>query len=239
MVMPICQHPINKNGIIVYDLHVHPEEFFNADVEEMAARLYTPVADLPEGVSRIPLKQIHINKCPVVVPLKTMDHQTADRLDIDVDTCMKHREFILQHIDTFASSTASIFQQNEYPEINDPDAMLYSGGFFSRDDSQRIEEIRQKQANELASTHMIFDDDRLDEMLFRYRARNWPDTLDNNELEKWNHYRHDRFNDPAKSHRTMNQFLATIESLRQGPDITGSQLAILDELAAYARSIKI
>ena len=82
MVMPICQHPVNKNGIIVYDLNVHPEAFFDTDSDELAARLYTPAAELPEGVQRVPLKQIHINKCPVVAPQKTMDSATAERLQI-------------------------------------------------------------------------------------------------------------------------------------------------------------
>ena len=31
MVMPVCQHPVNKNGFIVYDLYVHPRDFFASD----------------------------------------------------------------------------------------------------------------------------------------------------------------------------------------------------------------
>ncbi|MCG6938815.1 MAG: exodeoxyribonuclease I [Gammaproteobacteria bacterium] len=239
MVMPVCQHPVNKNGIIVYDLNVDPEEFFTADADELAARLYTPGVDLPVGVQRVPLKQIHINKCPVVVPVKTMDSQAADRLNIDIATCQKHRELILQHIDEFAAKTALIFRQNEFPEINDPDAQLYSGGFFSRDDSQRIDTIRNTPVNELANLQFNFDDPRLDEMLFRYRARNYPETLNKQERSQWNDYRHNKFSNPVSSHRTMNQFLAEIEALQQAPDTIGSELVILEELLEYAKSIKV
>ena len=126
MVMPICQHPINKNGFIVYDLDVHPEEFFDADVDEMAARLYTPAAELPEGIKRIPLKQIHINKCPIIVPVKTMDEDAALRLNIDIERCQQHRELILQNIEEFAARTSAIFQNSDFPEICDPDGLLYS-----------------------------------------------------------------------------------------------------------------
>lgn len=239
MVMPICQHPVNKNGVIVYDLNVHPQEFFAADVDEMAARLYTPAAELPEGVQRIPLKQIHINKCPVVVPLKTMDANAANRLNIDIDACLQHRELILQHIDEFASKTSSIFQNNEFPEVNDPDGQLYSGGFFSREDSQRIDTIRHTTADKLAALQFNFDDPRLEEMLFRYRARNYKTTLSDDELKQWDVYRHDKFSNPAASHRTMNQFYAEIDAIRQAPDTIGSQLALLDELVSYAESINI
>ena len=239
MVMPICQHPVNKNGIIVYDLNVHPQEFFAADADEMAARLYTPAAELPEGVQRIPLKQIHINKCPVVVPLKTMDANVANRLNINIDACLQHRERILEHIDEFASKTSSIFQNNEFPEVNDPDGQLYSGGFFSREDSQRIDNIRNTATNELAALLFNFDDPRLEEMLFRYRARNHKTTLNDIELKQWDKYRHEKFTNPAASHRTMNQFYAEIDAIRQAPNTIGSQLALLDELVSYAESINV
>lgn len=239
MVMPICQHPVNKNGIIVYDLNVHPEAFFEADSDELAARLYTPSAELPEGVQRVPLKQIHINKCPVVVPLKTMDEKTAERLQIDVDTCLQHRELIMQHIDTFAAKTCAIFQQSDFPETDDPDTQLYSGGFFSRDDSQRMDSIRNTNVDELSDLHFSFDDPRLEEMLFRYRARNYPETLSESERATWNSYRHDRFSLPEISNRTLNQFYADIEAIQQAPDTIGSQLVLMEELLEYADSIKV
>ena len=239
MVMPICQHPVNKNGFIVYDLKVHPEEFFAADAEEMAARFYTPAADLPEGISRIPLKQIHINKCPVIVPLKTMDSSAAERLKIDTDLCMQHRELILQHIEEFASKTAAIFQQSDFPEVSDPDGQLYSGGFFSRDDNQRMDTIRKTPVDKLAELHFNFDDARLEEMLFRFRARNFPETLSTDEKTQWNNYRLDKFNNPANSHRTINQLLAEIKEIRQAPDTIGSQLAVLEDLLEYIDLIKI
>lgn len=237
MVMPICQHPVNKNGYIVYDLNVDPDPFFDADTDELAARLYTPASDLPDGVARIPLKQIHINKCPVIVPLKTMDSATAERLAIDTETCLRHRETLLRHLDEFAVKTASIFEQNEFPVENDPDAQLYSGGFFSRDDEQRITTIRQTASGQLADLHFNFDDPRLHELLYRYRARNFPETLTTEEREEWNRYREQKFNDPAFSHRTLNQFYEEIKRFRNAPDTIGSQLVVLDDLEAYAKSL--
>lgn len=239
MVMPICQHPVNKNGIIVYDLNIHPEEFFSADSEELAARLYTPAAELPEGVQRVPLKQIHINKCPVIVPLKTMDTDAAQRLQIDVDQCLQHRELILQHIDEFSDKTSAIFQNNEFPEVDDPDAQLYSGGFFSRDDNDRMETIRHTPAAELAGLQLNFDDDRLEEMLFRYRARNYPETLNKQERQQWDHYRKEKFTNPAHSHRTLNQLYAEIETIQNAPDTIGSQLVLLEALVDYANTVKV
>ncbi len=238
MVMPLCQHPTNKNGYIVYDLNVHPEAFFTADTEELAARLYTPARELPEGVERVPLKQIHINKCPIIVPLKTMDDEAAKRLEMDVDKCLQHRDLILEHIDDFAAKTSAIFSQSDFPVNNDPDTQLYSGGFFNREDSARIDTIRNTPVNELAELHFNFDDPRLEEMLFRYRARNYPETLNNNERTQWQAYRKEKLSNPAVSHRTLNQFMAEIEAIQQAPDTIGRQLALLEELLDYANTIK-
>ncbi len=168
-----------------------------------------------------------------------MDEKAANRLNINIETCQSHRELILQHIDEFAAKTSSIFENSDFPEVSDPDGQLYSGGFFSRDDNQRIDTIRNTHEKDLSELHFNFDDTRLQEMLFRYRARNYPDTLNNDERQQWNNYRQDKFTNPATSHRTINQFTAEIEAIRAAPDTVGSQLALMDELCNYVDSIKL
>ena len=64
MVVPVARHPVNKNGIIVYDLAQDPEPLLSLSVEQLSERLFTPRRELPEGVERIPLKTIHLNKSP-------------------------------------------------------------------------------------------------------------------------------------------------------------------------------
>ena len=142
MVMPICMHPVNKNGVVVYDLATPPDDFIAIDAEEIAARLYTPAAELPDDAPRIPLKVVHLNKCPVVVPLNTMDSASAARLDIDIEKCEQHRTRLLEHIDMLAGKTREIFASQNFPPTSDPDLQLYSGGFFSDADYARMDTIR-------------------------------------------------------------------------------------------------
>jgi exodeoxyribonuclease-1 len=233
IVMPICQHPVNKNGVIVYDLSVDPEPYIHLDVDEIAASIFTPADELPEGVNRIPLKTVHLNKCPVVVPLKTMDDEASARLDIDVAQNLQHRTSLLEHIETLEQKTRKVFNQHDYPSIADPDAQLYSGGFFSNSDYGRMRQIQQSSPAQLRTLDLSFDDDRIPEMLFRYRARNFPETLSAEEQRLWNEYRQQKFNDPASGIRTLNQVNARIEELRIDPNITGIQLAVLDELEKH------
>jgi len=233
IVMPVCHHPINRNGVIVYDLSVDPDRFINSDPAEIAGNVFTRADELPEGISRIPLKTVHLNKCPVVVPLKTMDQRAAKRLAIDVEKNLQHRDRLLRRIDELAQKTRLVFNQQDFPALADPDAQLYSGGFFSNEDYNRMQSIRSSAPGELAELDLRFDDKRLPEMLFRYRARNYPETLDADEQQRWNAYRRQRFTDPASGNRTLNQVKADIQSLRIDPNVTGSRLAILDELEHY------
>ena len=168
-----------------------------------------------------------------------MDDDAAKRLEMDVDKCLQHRDLILEHIDDFAAKTSAIFSQSDFPVNNDPDTQLYSGGFFNREDSARIDTIRNTPVKELAELHFNFDDPRLEEMLFRYRARNHPETLNDNEREQWQAYREEKLENPAVSHRTLNQFMAEIETIQQAPDTIGRQLALLEELLDYANTIKM
>jgi exodeoxyribonuclease-1 len=96
-----------------------------------------------------------------------------------------------------------------------------------------MQRIQQSTAGELATLVLNFDDDRIPEMLFRYRARNFPQTLSSSEQQQWDEYRTQKFNDPACGIRTINQVKASIEALRIAPDTTGHQLAVLDELEKY------
>ena len=233
IVMPICQHPVNKNGVIVYDLNSDPGQFIESDIDEIAGSIFTPASELPEGVSRIPLKTVHTNKCPVVVPLRTMNDETAAKLNIDVAQNLQHRDSLLQHIESLQHKTQQVFLQQDFPAVTDPDAQLYSGGFFSNDDYGRMQRIRQSPVEELAGLEQNYDDERLPEMLFRYRARNFPETLDAEERQQWDDYRRQRLTDPAGGVRTLNQVKAGIEALRTAPETTGSQLAVLDELENY------
>lgn len=237
LVMPICMHPTNKNGVIVYDLSVDPSQFINSDADEIGASIFTPAKELPENIERVPLKTVHINKCPVVIPTKTMDDNAAQRLNIDIAQCETHRESILNNIDDLVTKVNVVFNNQEYPKITDPDAQLYSGGFFNDEDYSMMQRIRTSTSNELSNLNLPFNDSRLPELLFRYRARNFSQTLTDEEIGRWNAYRKERLTDPACTTRTINQFNASIEALRTRPDITGNDLVILDELQEYAELI--
>lgn len=84
VVLPLAWHPRNKNALIVCDLHLDPQGLLDLDADTLRQRLYTRRDDLVEGELPVPLKLIHINKCPVVAPLSVLRTEDQQRLGLDM-----------------------------------------------------------------------------------------------------------------------------------------------------------
>ncbi len=238
MIIPLAQHPVNKNGIIVYDLRYDPQDLIDLDKDTIKHRLYTPKDELADGEERIPLKTVHINKCPVVVPLNTLDAASAERTHIDKDLHFKHLEMLNQAPD-LARKIQYVFSDNDFEAISDPDQSLYSGGFFSNEDRQRMETIRHTAIDQLADLDLNFDDERLPELLFRYRARNYPETLNPDERQIWQHYREQRFtSDTGGGSISLESYMTRLNELLASTEINAKQKQILEELKRYGESVQ-
>lgn len=236
LVVPITKDPTNPNGIIVYDLRHDPEALINEDADTLKKWLFTPTAELPEGITRPALKTLHINKCPVVVPENTLNDVAAERLHIDRAQHQQHLDK-LNAAGDLSEKIKAIFTKPEYDPIDDPDASLYSGGFFSNNDKRNMDVIRESDPEQLKTLSIPFDDARLPEMLFRYRARNWPESLNKEEQTQWQQYRQQRLSEPHDKILTLPNYLKTIASCKEN-DLNPAQLAVLDKLEAYARTLE-
>lgn len=200
LVMPICPHPENSNGVIVYDLRVSPDDWIDLSETEMRERLFTPRDQLPEGVERIPLKTIHYNRCPVVTSPAVLEKEQAAQFDLDLDSCRENWEK-LQSSPALFKKIQNLFRGDAGSAENDPDFMIYSGGFFSDHDRELMHMVRATKATDLGRLDLPFRDSRLNEMLFRYRARNYFETLNEEEQQRWNEFRQARLSDQKEIDR--------------------------------------
>ena len=194
-VVPLARHPVNNNGVIVFDLRHDPGPLLALSVEEIRQRLFVPAAELPEGQERIPLKVVHVNRAPIIVPMTTMTEAARESWQMDASAEQRHLQQ-LQAASAIAEKIAAVYAEVASPGGgSDPDHDLY-GGFLSDSDRRRCERVRQTPAESLAALDPGFEDAKLDELLFRYRARNWPDTLDVGERKRWDSYRRSRLVEP-------------------------------------------
>lgn len=187
VILPICVHPTNPNGVLCFDLSESPDTLLKAGPNELHRLMFSRKEDLAEHETRIALKTIHINRCPAIAPISTAKGQET-RLGLDLEKCMNH----LRQLQTASGVVEKIqdaISQGSFEQHDDPDLMLYQGEFFSASDKQVMAELRQSAPFDLASFNDAFQDRRLPEMLFRYRARNFHSELDPSEQGRWKDYR--------------------------------------------------
>lgn len=181
--VPLAIHPTNKNGIICYDLHYDPTDLLALDIDEIQDRIFTPTADLPEGVERVHLKTIHLNKSPFVSPISVLKGVDLQRVGLDYASSQKHLEQIKQ-VAGIEKKVAAVFDQGFDAEVNDVDEMIYSG-FFSFKERAKLEVIRQSTPERIPWETDEFTDPRASTLIQRYKARNFPDSLTAEEMNLW------------------------------------------------------
>ncbi|WP_213959354.1 MULTISPECIES: exodeoxyribonuclease I [unclassified Variovorax] len=230
---PLASHPTNKNELLAWDLAHDPSELPLIDVATLRQRLFSRTADLPEGMSRLPVKSIHLNKSPMVVGnRKTLVPEMAQRWQIDMDQAMRHAE-IAAALPDMSAIWPEVFKRPAEGK-RDVDEDLY-GGFVGNADRRRLNQLRSLQGAELAHARTGFDDARLEELLFRYRARNFAETLDADESGRWEAHRAAKLIEGEGGALNVDQFFAEIDTLAATADERAE--AILGELYEYAEAI--
>lgn len=233
VVLPVCKHPTNSNGVIVYDLSIDPAPMLALPVEDIQQRIFTATDELPEDVARIPLKTVHINKCPVLAPISVIRPEDEQRLELDLALCYANIEKI-KAAKGLTEKLAEVFSSNPvYSKQDlDPDLAIYSGGFFSETDKQTMTRIRNTPPEQLVNTKFKFNDDRMPEMLFRYRARNYPNTLSSEEIVKWKEFCVHRLTGRrAGAGITFENYFARLKELRDPENANGDIINALDVYA--------
>ncbi|HSD37716.1 MAG TPA: exodeoxyribonuclease I [Rhodocyclaceae bacterium] len=234
IVWPLAQHPTNKNEIIVWDLAQDPSELFTLDAATVRERMFSKQADLPEGVTRLPVKSIHINKSPFVIGnLKTLNAATAEKWGIDVAQAERHAE-IARKGPWLTKLWAEVFARPAPEHAPDVDEDLY-GGFIGNNDRRTLNHLRALDADALARERVSFDDARLEELFFRYRARNFTEALSEADQTRWLQHRVAMLHEGQGGSRTLTAFFDRIDVLSEEADERGE--AILGALYDYAEAI--
>ena len=237
-VLPLARHPSIDSRMVVFDLDGDPDALLDLDAGAIAERLYIRQADLPEGESRIPLKEVHLNRCPALVEWAHLREAVFARLGID-PVAVEARARRLQAAGPgLAEKIRQVYSRGATREPADVDASLYDG-FIADGDRRRFAQVRATPPHLLGTADFGFTDPRLPELLFRYRARNWPQSLSFADRDRWNAYRRRRLcEDAGLSELTFDQARAEIAALRLAHAGDGAKLALLDQLEAWNREIE-
>lgn len=198
-----------KNGnILVFDLRYNVEDNMNPDC--------FPI-----------VKTLQYNRCPAVAPLGVLNKNdgwakiglTKQGIKDNLEKLLKHPEFAEQVRDFNES-------RPDYPAAPDSEAALYDG-FIPDNDRTKCNAVRNATPEQLADFHPDFTDERLPELLTHYKARNFENSLTEDEATAWENYRR------ARLDRQAPKFAAEIAKFQAA----GADDFLLEELELWYQSL--
>ncbi|MDO4684689.1 MAG: exodeoxyribonuclease I [Candidatus Saccharibacteria bacterium] len=218
-------------NVFVYDLRHNPAEWVKKTEAELQAILQTPWEQRDESYQALPVKKLQYNRTPAVAPLGVLEQQDGwQKIGLDLPTIEAHKAVLAAHPE-FANTVAKVLlQKPDYAPLPDAEAKLYDG-FVSDRDKLRAEAVRNATEKELATHQPKFDDARLVELFPRYKARNFPQQLTDDERANYEAYR------TARLQRQLPGFMKDLSVQAAKPELTNHQQYVLQELQLWLESI--
>ncbi|HSX02707.1 MAG TPA: exodeoxyribonuclease I [Candidatus Saccharimonadia bacterium] len=223
---PIASGP--NGSVVVYDLRHDPATYAAMPFEELAGSRWPTAEQRAQPDFRpFPAKLLKPGDCPAVAPLATLTPAAETRIGLTQAEAQTHLEALLAG-DVVARLREAIAERDFEPDT-DVDGRLYDG-FFGTGDKAAAAKIRAATPTELATLQPHFTDDRLPELLLRYKARNYPDALTDADRAAWQTYRTDRLRQDWPA------FAAAMQQAKVGA-ATEPARQILADLSAWAQTI--
>lgn len=227
----------DRPGALMYDLRVDPDEFTKLRADELAAKWALRGKD----VAYFPVKILSYNKCPAIAPLSVLDDKSAARLKLDL-ILVKTNFGKLQKAKKFAeklnAALATIYPSPQPELVIDQqkvDEQLYDS-FVSQVDKIKMSVVRAAGSDELNNLKLEFDDKRLKVLFPLYKARNFPDILNQQEQRWWQDFKTHRLQDGGNASR-LSQYFKRIAELSGQSHLDKNQKYLLGELSLYGQSV--
>lgn len=237
VVLPLGWHPRNRNALIVCDLGLDPAPLLELDSDALRSRLYARREELAEGELPVPLKLVHVNRCPVLAPMSVLREADRQRLQIDLEGQLQRAELLRENKSLWQAKLASIYAEENFAGSPDPEQQLYDG-FIGDRDRRLCEEVRRAEPARLGKEQWPFDDPRLGELLFRYRARNFPETLSGLEQEQWREFCRCRLTlEEYGAPNTLGNFEVALAEQLANTGVQGQ--ALLQEWQGYVANLRL
>jgi exodeoxyribonuclease I len=176
--MPVARHPQNRNSIVVVDLASDVRPLIEWNAGRLREALFGTDRDDRPG-----LKEVRLNHCPFVAPLTVVRDEDARRLELDLPE-MQRRFATLRESPDLAAKIAAVYSREGTRDAADADAALYDGFIGDPDRARCADTLTQLLGGE-PSPDIAFADQRLNELLFRLRARRDESSLSVPEQNRW------------------------------------------------------
>lgn len=209
VVFPIAPTP--NGGVLVFDLRYNLDELLKEKRES-----YFPI-----------VKELKYNRCPTVSPLGVLTQADGwEKINLTPEKVEENKKALLAHPDFIERMRTEFEERPEFPPAKDPESALYDG-FLNDQDKRVCLAVRRASKADLDHFHPEFQDERLPDLLIHYKARNYPETLNEDERKAWEEYRMGRIKE------RQNGYIKAIQDLAAA----GKDEFLLQELQLWYQSI--
>ena len=220
LVTAICYHPDYSDRAIVFNLNQDPEMLLELDVDELKKLTFTRKSDLPKGLDRLELNELVFNKSPMFVCSPNQDSfnlspSLIDKFQIDMVNCLKNLSFIHQNKSIIEQKVQLVYKQaSERQQSPDVDQSLYDG-FVSNHDRAISNDIQNLTSSDLVGYTPEFQDKRLSKLFLNFKARNYPESLNDYEQEEWFEIVQARIQNGENGFLSIDSFERSLNTLKE------------------------
>lgn len=226
----------SHGSVLVYDLRMDPAELAKLSDEQL-----TEIAFIRHPETEIlPVKVLKPNACPAVAPLGVLDDISQERLNLTHKTISENYNKLFS-IPELTKRLTKLFNQNEserkqgFAKEDDADFKIYDG-FVEPHDKSKMRALHSVKPTELNQFLGDFKDSRLNELLPRFIARNFPKNLDATQRQDWEQYRTKRITEGLKGQLSVVEFSKRLAQLSAVKTDEQAKF-LLEELQLYAQNI--
>lgn len=226
---PLTSAP--QGNVLVYDLRHDPSAFVDLDQSELEKRLFASWQERQaEGFEAVPIKQLQYNRCPAVAPLGVLEQGDAWRsIGLTAKQIQENLNSLLSRPD-FSEKIRTVFEKRpEFTKSSDSESQLYDS-FLPDVDKIRVEAVRNASEQDLADFLPEFKDERLPKLLLHYKARNYPNSLSEDEMSEWESWRTERLQ------RQLPDVMRSLERISKA-ELSEDQQFTLSQLQLWIESI--
>jgi exodeoxyribonuclease-1 len=233
----------DTSSALVYDLRYDPTPFFAMSIDELA-KAWEYSKD-PDAI-RVPVKSLKFNHCPAIAPLGVIkDQATQQRIGLRLDEVAKNFSLFKKGHQAFAAKMLEVVAKKDEQRARDQiaqlktelnvDAQLYDE-LPNSSDKPTIPAIRAAKPQDFEAFASILKDERLQQLLPLYKARNYPSTLTGEERQAWEAFCKHQLFDGGQQSKAASYF-NRLQSLSQQTTLSSTQQYLLEELQLYGQSI--
>ena len=227
--LPIAE--ADYGNVFVYDLRHDPSEWVDKSEKELAEIFFTPYAERGDDYRAVPVKKLQYNRAPAVAPVAVLEKESGwDKLQLTLGRVEANRKKLLAHPEFAERIVRILLKKPDYPAAQDAESQLYDG-FLNDRDRLRCEVVRNATDAEIKTFKPEFQDERLTALFPRYKARNYPRNLTDDERNAYETWREARLQSKAP------KFMQELQKVAARTDLTSHQQYVCEELKLWFESI--